>query len=372
MLCQLWLFENTVTDKTTKNKPTQRHHYNASHFHELSDERKIEQWYYASPLLPYAQTTVLNGTGPLAPNEGGTRCGDHEEHEHGKLRIYMREHSGWSWGRRVCGSLRGFSPSWVCWASDRRRSDVEFLHVDGEMELLYARKRAREVGDAAWPPLVVFQHGLTQQNAWQPRPPRSAYLEIWRAAVLTVSFQDLKGDADGGGAAEAMGTTEQINRTTTSLFSFYEMPWGANKDVFVPHAQVDAATERTGVLIFGNLGETPGDDESNGAVLFAAAKAGVRVRHVGDPVDSLCHPCPGGIPAEGETDTGRLLCQPLETLNGLAACAWHDNLGRVSDEELVSEYQRAKYVLALRKYEGFESIARSGSNPVLTALPMSR
>ena len=54
--------------------------------------------------------------------------------------------------------------------------------------------------------------------------------------------------------------------------------------------------------------------------------------------------------------------QPLEALNGLAACAWHDNLGRVSDEELVSEYQRAKYVLALRKYEGFESIARSGSN----------
>ena len=81
-----------------------------------------------------------------------------------------------------------------------------------------------------------------------------------------------------------MGTTEQINRTTTSLFSFYEMPWGANKDVFVPHAQVDAGIERTGVLIFGNLGETPGDDESNGAVLFAAAKAGVRVRHVGDPV----------------------------------------------------------------------------------------
>ena len=52
----------------------------------------------------------------------------------------------------------------------------------------------------------------------------------------------------------------------------------------------------------------------------------------------------------------------------LAACAWHDNLGRVSDEELVSEYQRAKYVLALRKYEAL----RCGARPILYDLPSFR
>ena len=301
--------------------------------------------------LPYT-ATPSDDPEALAPNEGGVRCGEAQADATTRLRVFMQEHPEWSWGRRVCGSLRSFAPANVCWTDTREAADVEIVHVDGENELAYAETLKTT-------PFVAIQHGLTQQNAWQARPPREAFAQVWQRALLTASFQDLAADA------------------ATGHFPFYPMPWGADEHVFVPPADGKPANERApSVLIFGNLGESPGDDESNGAVLYAAALAGLRGRHVGDPGDSLCHPCPAGVPAAGETDTGRLLCSPMPSLGGRAPCSWHDNLGRISDAAMVLEMQRARYAAVLRKHEGFEMPGMEalfcGARPIVFDLPSYR
>jgi len=296
--------------------------------------------------LPYTATSSHDPRA-LAPNEGGVRCRPTD----GKLAVLMQEHPDWSWGRRVCGSLRSFAPSRVCWTESRLDAAVEIVHVDGEHELAYA--------EGLKAPFVVIQHGLTQQNVWQKRPPREAYERLWQRALLTVSFQDLEADAASKG------------------YAFYPMPWGANENVFVPPPAGTPPDERAPiVLIFGDLGESPGDDESNGSVLYAAAHAGLRVRHVGDPADSLCHPCPGGAVGSHAKDADRLLCQPMDTLQGRSPCSFHDNLGRISDAQMVAEMQGARYAAVLRKHEGFEMPGIEsifcGARPIVYDLPSFR
>ena len=207
--------------------------------------------------LPYTATSSHDPRA-LAPNEGGVRCRPTDS----KLAVLMQEHPDWSWGRRVCGSLRSFAPSRVCWTESRLDAAVEIVHVDGEHELAYA--------EGLKAPFVVIQHGLTcaprttapahkpqttsararhhrpshchrpshtarldsrtgrQQNVWQKRPPREAYERLWQRALLTVSFQDLEADAASKG------------------YAFYPMPWGANENggraawnPFVAHASVE-------------------------------------------------------------------------------------------------------------------------------------
>ena len=330
--------------------------------------------------LPYTRYGADGDPDALAPNEAGVRCArlndTADDGGHGAsppLRVFMQEHPNWSWGRRVCGSLRSFAPAGrVCWTDSRSDADVEIVHVDGDNELWYAET----VAALRAPPFVVLQHGLTQQNFWQPRPSRQAYAAVWSRALLVVSFQVrsfaifrlLPASPAFSQLLPPSPTPTRCALLVVSLqdlaadaadgergFDFYPMPWGANEDVFAPGPNPTPADERAKtVLIFGNLGETPGDDESNGSVLGAAAHAGLRVRHVGDPGDSLCHPCPGGVPAAGETDTGRLLCQPMASLGGKAPCFWHDNLGRISDAEMVAEMRSARFAAVLRKHEGFE------------------
>ena len=48
------------------------------------------------------------------------------------------------------------------------------------------------------------------------------------------------------------------------------------------------------------------------------------------------------------------VCEPSAALGGKAACDFHDNLGRVSTKAYVEMIQGARYVAALRKFEGFE------------------
>ena len=38
----------------------------------------------------------------------------------------------------------------------------------------------------------------------------------------------------------------------------------------------------------------------------------------------------------------------------LGQCDWHDGLGRVTDEQYVRELQGARFIAALRTFEGFE------------------
>ena len=288
------------------------------------------------------------------------------------LRVFMREREQWTWGRRVCPALRAFAPRDVCWQSlsafDREGADLELIHVDEEVDLRRAINRSRHA-----PPFAILQHGVSFADVSRER-----FAEGWRAAVLTASFQDLSADAARHG------------------FVFLPMPWGADSTHFVPTAAgsrlasnatayaASNASARGYVLLIGHFP----DEESLGEVLFAAAHASVRVRHVGDGGDSLCGACAhwstvlsaaqrvGERAAAKAAEAMPLLCLPDMALGGKAPCAFHTNLGRVSEAALLSELQNARYVAALRKFEGFELAAVealfSGSRPIVYDLPTYR
>ena len=179
-------------------------------------------------------------------------------------------------------------------------------------------------------------------------------------------------------------------------FTFYPMPWGADYNVFkppaatvlephpprVPHQaqqqphdkqlqppQHDDPSNLPRVLIFGMLGDKPGDDESSGTVLFAAAHAGMVVRHVGDKDDGLCRPCPNGIVNMTHEDATRLLCTPLESLHGKSACSYHRNLGIVSEDQLVEEMRFARYVCGRTATKAHDTAPLSHSPTVPLSSP---
>lgn len=178
-------------------------------------------------------------------------------------------------------------------------------------------------------------------------------------------------------AARARSAAQELDADAEAgNFSFHAMPWGADKEVFVRPPGDPAAERPPHVFILGNLGESRDDDESHGALLYAAAHAGLRVRHVGDPQDSLCHPCPGGVVNHTAKDHDRLLCRRLPALNNLTCCDFHDSLGRVDDAEMVREMQSARYAAVLRKFEGFElpgiESIFCGARPIVWDIPTYR
>ncbi len=322
----------------------------------------------------------------------------------GDFRVFMRERAQWTWGRRVCRALRTFAPRGVCWLDEatylRDGADLELIHVDGEHELRWALNRTRQPSQPShWrpAPFAIFQHGLSFADVSRER-----FADGWRAAVLTASFQDLSEDAARHG------------------FAFLAMPWGADEEFFVPPAPMasepaaapttlaaltaqttTAATTRhanstppglsgstppSSVLLIGKFPE----EESLGTALFAAAHAGLVARHVGDAEDLLCRQCPrqrGGSGGAGSSSSSSssaragsnpvpLLCQPLAALGGLAPCAFHLNLGYVTDAALRTELQAARYVVALRQFEGFELAGVEalfcGSRPLVYDIPTYR
>ena len=99
--------------------------------------------------LPYTQPELaelgsLKSKHPYSPNARGLHCDNRTAwppaNSSRRLRVFMLEDSGWSWGRRVCGSMRSWSPEWVCWTDKRDAADVEIIHVDNQEELEYAQK----------------------------------------------------------------------------------------------------------------------------------------------------------------------------------------------------------------------------------------
>ena len=234
------------------------------------------------------------------------------------LRVFMEVSPQWTWGRRVCGALRDFAATSehpVCFVGTREGADVELVHLDRETEASRALSRPAHA-----PPFVAFQHGLAFADA-----PRSLFRAVWKRSILTVSFQDLAADA------------------SNASFAFMPMPWGADDGMFTPSSTDTHPTTRRSILM---MGDQP-DIESLGEILFAAAHANLTVRHIGDPINQLCGAC-------GRFLTTPFLCEPLDALGGRSPCAFHTNLGRVSDAQLVKEMREALYVPALRKFEGFE------------------
>ena len=283
-----------------------------------------------SPLLSDFESDGRPVIGALF--QGGHRCD--VTRTSGILAVHMPEDAAWSWGRRLCSAIRTFAPSDVCWVdSNARAADIEIRHVDCAREALMAVNASRSR------PVVLFQHSLAFADA-----SRQTFEKAWMRASLTVSFQELSRDARRAG------------------FAFHSMPWGADLHRFVPPQQ---PASREYVLM---LGDQP-DAESLGEVLFAAAHAGLRVHHVGDPGNQLCAPCVGRT-----TASAPLLCKPLEQLGNRTPCAFHVNLGRISDAALVREMQGARYVPVLRKFEGFEMGGIEGlfcgARPIVYRLPI--
>jgi len=176
------------------------------------------------------------------------------------------------------------------------------------------------------PRMLAFQHGLAFADT-----SRGNFANVWRSTLLTASFQNLSADA------------------TKHHFRYHPMPWGADQMHFAPPANA-SAMPRDFILLVGD----EADSESHGEILFAASHAGLRVRHVGATEDKLCGQC---VMPESENYTLSLLCKPVHELGGKKPCDFHENLGRVSDETLLRMYQQARYVPALRKFEGFEMTA---------------
>ena len=263
----------------------------------------------------------------------------------GVLRVYQWVDPAWGWGERIGGALRRHAPRWVRWVNSTANADVELYHIVGrkEADVLLERPEGRDGATA--PAVVAIQHVLTTGGA-----SRAEFARAWARALLVVSFHDL----DHPPAAEAASVPPR----------FHPMPWGADENRFFPPRQPQPGSERRGrdgsgregVLI---MGSDP-FQEAHGEVVFAAAHANVRVRHVGDTVNRVCAPCNTTRVRNTRVADRPLLCQPLVALGGRAACAWHDHVGLVSDGELVSEMRRARYVATLRKFEGFEVGAVEG------------
>ena len=128
----------------------------------------------------------------------------------------------------MCGALRSFAPSYVCWTDVMESADVELVHVDSEAEAQYAVRRAqmdrRGVSPGACP-FVAIQHGTRKLTARSVPP--AHYVAAWRAALLTTSFQDLSAEA------------------AMHRFRFYPMPWGARR---VPFRRVKYTDESSTLM----------------------------------------------------------------------------------------------------------------------------
>lgn len=258
---------------------------------------------------------------------GGTSCSG-DAHVPERLRVYMYEEAEWTWGRRVNFAIREFAPPWVCWTDYRGDADVEIHHIDSRNDV--ARFFAATV--AGSPPYVAIQHSFAFSDA------STANLHhIWRGSLFTASFQQ--------GIAEL-----------ATDFTFWPMPWGADNRTFVPPTNLSAPREPHVTVVGDSTGL-----ESHGSVLFAAAHAGLRMRHMGcgwrNAMCDVCRQCPGGILASFRTNVSDppLNCQRLPDLGGnRSACSFYDFLGPVDDGEMVQELQRARFAAVMREFEGFE------------------
>ena len=219
--------------------------------------------------------------------------------------------STWSWGDRLCGAFRRFSPPYVRWVHTAQAADVIIYHVDSWLDTLQATEAMRTKK------VVVVQHGLRFADATI-----DDFASVWEQSLLTVSFQPLD--------------TLYKGRP----FPFLATPWGADPLLF----RASHAPRREAIVIVGDHGA----DESHGEILFAAAHRGLVVVHVGR---RQAHMCTCRTAKRGANP----LCSRLDALHGRRPCDWYELVGS-SDTHLIHALQTSKYAAALRKFEGFEMI----------------
>ena len=271
------------------------------------------------------------------------------------LRVYMRSSSslfGCTWCPRLLSALRQFAPPHVCWAAKRDASDLEIAHIDSYFDVDFVLDNR----NAKSPPFIVLQHSYHMSKDDE----RVKFARAWARSILLVSFNDL---------SEAAAKAQVV---------FHPMPWGTDSETFVPLAEApssevtelyaDSGNDYRGHKYYSLNNSEPyvvivgatdlwwdgyGDIETHTEVLIAAARAGLRVRHLGDRHNVLCL-C--ATPGSNNRDiiVQKSVCEPSAALGGKAACDFHDNLGRVSTKAYVEMIQGARYVAALRKFEGFE------------------
>lgn len=225
------------------------------------------------------------------------------------LKVYMKEKKEWTWGKRIVGAFHHWSPPWVEWTSLVSEADVVFVHLYSKDDIVDVESMQREK------PLVAFQHGIRFANA-----PMGLFANVWEQSALTISFQPLD------------------ILMTKRKFAFFHMPWGADADKFRPST---TGERKAHVVLVGDHAE----DESHGELLFAAAHADIRVRHISHLVSNMCE-C---------LSTSSLLCSTTDALRGRRPCDFYDRLDS-SDATLIRELQTARFASALRKFEGFEMI----------------
>jgi hypothetical protein len=227
--------------------------------------------------------------------------------------------------------------------ADNGRVDVEIIHVDSRADLMLTINRGRRKNGRVAAPFVIIQHSVSFSDVGV-----DGFAEGWQRAVLTASFQDLS------------------NKMSTRGCAFHAMPWGADPLYFVPPRKADeaaaVATPRDYLLL---IGDHKFGEETLGEALFASAHVGLRVRHVGATNDVLC-----------ECSAPALLCQSMPELGGRRPCDFYTNLGYVPTATLRREMQGARYVAALRKFEGFELAGVEalfcGTRPLVYDIPSYR
>jgi len=303
--------------------------------------------------------------------------------DHPELRVFAQENTG-TWGTRICHALRRFAPPWVRFVNAAENNtaaeayDLAIMHEDCSTGTEHTYGLVMNSSN----PVVVVQHCYKFHGGRGIR-----FEEMWQHALLTVSYHNLSAEA--------------------TNFPFLHVPWGVDGQVFKPPAAGPMRKPNKTVVVFGmgredhEHGGWTFDDESHIEVLEAAALAGAEVRHIGDMYGRLCGMCDeykDCDPSMSVRNMGSMLgvqgpnfkqslpatsafarigsgvqigkqarinmdcflgkvpkqCQKMPELGGKMPCDFHKNLGRISDEELIAELQAARYVSALRKFEGFE------------------
>mmetsp|Transcript_11850 Transcript_11850/g.26954 ORF Transcript_11850/g.26954 Transcript_11850/m.26954 type:complete len:456 (+) Transcript_11850:70-1437(+) len=327
---------------------------------------------------------------PAAETESPSQDTGDPSSDHPIVRVFAQENVG-SWGLRICAAFRKFAPPWVHFVNEGGVSgslptepyDVAIMHEDCSTGTTYTHDLLLESKH----PVVLVQHCYKFHGG------RGAvFEEMWKHAMLTVSYHNLTKEAQAGS------------------FAFLHTPWGVDGQAFRPPA---SGVERNNTVIILGAGrpEKDGwtfDDESHMELLQAAALANTKVRHIGDEMNRLCGDCgeyqdcvrlnqtfPLGrsdallsslfARPTSQRRYGTQLpevnqfnkkcqqvprqCQKSPELSGKTLCDFHINLGRISEEDLHAELQATKYVSALRKFEGFEipgiEALFSGARPII-------
>lgn len=200
--------------------------------------------------------------------------------------------------RRVTRALARYAPDDVELVEDRNEADLVVMHVIGRNDR--TRRNAQRLLDNGQR-YACIQYSLRSTM----RPHTSSWLPLWRDAVLTWSYYDLKAWC--------------AKEWTPANFPFYHAPLGVDGEVFYPRDE-----ERQFIIATSGRAAVT---ESIREASFATKRVAGSMFHLGQELnrgpDIVC-------------DEG------------------------MDDEALASILSRCQFVAALRRTEGFEMLAAEG------------